>query len=328
MQTHNASQPASAARGAPEILVLSKLEPAAAMAELSARFTCYNAFESPGLETLIAAHGATIRGLVTTGGRGADAQLIDSLPALELITVYGVGVDAIDFATVRRRGIKVTNTPDVLTDDVADLAIGLFLAAARLIAAGDRAVRAGQWAKPLQSRLPHSARGRKAGIVGMGRIGKAIANRLAVFDAEIAYCKSQPASGVGYRYFADPVSLAAHCDVLFVAVPGGERTFRMIDDKVLDALGPGGLLVNVSRGSVVDEIALVAALESGRLGAAALDVFADEPNVPPALRGLDNVVLTPHIGSFTHETRLAMGQLVVQNADAYFSGHALLTRVE
>ena len=328
MQTHDTSQPADAPERAPEILVLSKLEPAAAMAELSARFTCYNAFESPGLEALVGEHGHTIRGLVTTGGRGADARLIDSLPALELITVYGVGVDAIDFATVRRRGISVTNTPDVLTDDVADLAIGLFLAATRLIAAGDRAVRAGQWSAPLQSRLPLSARGRKVGIVGMGRIGKAIARRLAVFDAEIAYCKSKPASDIAYRYFPDPVSLAAYCEVLFIAVPGGAGTFRLIDRRVLDALGPGGLLVNVSRGSVVDEAALVAALESNSLGAAALDVFADEPNVPAELLRLENVVLTPHIGSFTYETRLAMGQLVIQNADAYFGGRALLTRVE
>lgn len=327
MQPDQMPPPGGPTPDAPEVLVLARLEPAPIVAGLEARFACRNAFEAPGLEALVATHGATIRGLVTTGGKGADAALIGSLPALEVISVYGVGVDAVDLAAARRRGIRVTNTPDVLTDDVADFAVGLFLSAIRLIAAGDRAVRAGQWATPLNGRLPPSARRRQVGILGFGRIGRAIAHRLAVFEADIAYCSRRPADDVPYRYFTDALSLAAASEVLFVTVPGGAATRGMVNRDVLEALGPEGLLVNVARGSVVDEPALCATLASGALGGAALDVFADEPNVPPALVALPNVVLTPHIGSFTYETRRAMGQLVIDNLAAHFAGRPLLTPV-
>ena len=186
---------ADAISTAPEILVLAELKPKGVMATLEAQYQCRNGFDEPSLEASIARHGSSIRAVLTTGGRGAGVGLIDRLPALELIAVYGVGVDAVDLEAARRRGVRVTNTPDVLTDDVADFAIGLYLSCLRLITAGDRAVRAGLWSKPLEATLPRSARRRKVGIVGMGRIGSAIARRLTVFDAEIGYCQRRPAAG-------------------------------------------------------------------------------------------------------------------------------------
>lgn len=314
-------------RALPDVLVLADLKPENIMQRLGARYHCHNAFAAAGLDGLIASAGANIRGLVTTGGRGADAALIAKLPALEIISVFGVGTDAVDLDAVRARGIKVTNTPDVLTDDVADFAIGLFLCGQRLIASGDRAIRAGLWSRPLEDHLPRSARRRRAGIVGMGRVGQAIAKRLSAFDAEIIYYKSRPIAGLGFRHFTDLTEMAVACDVLFVAVPGGAATKGLIGRQILDALGPQGLLINISRGSVIDEPALCAALTEGTLGGAGLDVFADEPDVPAALKEHPNTVLTPHIGSYTFETRQAMGQLVLDNLAAHFGGSALLTPV-
>jgi lactate dehydrogenase-like 2-hydroxyacid dehydrogenase len=307
------------------VLVLSRLAPPQIAEALAGGFTCLNAFETPGLDALIAAHGAEIRALVTTGGRGAEAALIARLPALEIVSVFGVGIDAVDLTAAAARGIAVTNTPDVLTDDVADFAVALYLSAIRLVTAGDRAIRAGAWDRPLA--MPLSARGRKVGILGLGRIGKAIARLMEAFGAEIAYCKSRPDADVPYRFEPNPVALARSSEVLFVATPGGAATRGLVGREVIEALGAQGLLINIARGSVVDEPTLIAALEDGRLGAAALDVFATEPQVPDRLRSLDNVVLTPHIGSFTQETRTAMGQLVLDNLAAHFAGRPLLTPV-
>ncbi len=270
--------------------------------------------------------GAQVRGVYTTGTVGLDAATAARLPHLEIVAVHGVGVDAVDFAALAPRAIPVTNTPDVLTDDVADLAVGLLLAASRRLPQLDRYVRAGDWERKAPLRPARSLRGKVAGIVGFGRIGQAVAARLQAFGIEIRYFqRSQAASP--YRRSASLLDLAGESDFLVVCAPGGAATRGLIDGAVIDALGPEGLLVNIARGSLVDEAALIAALRDGRLGAAALDVFEDEPRVPASLRDLDNVVLTPHVGSFTRETRLAMGMLAADNLIAHFEGKPLLTPV-
>lgn len=266
-----------------------------------------------------------ITAAVTSGGVGASGDLMARLPQLRIISCFGVGVDAIDLDFARQRGIKVTNTPDVLTDEVADLALGLMLATARRIVEADRYVRSGAWrrgAMHLNTRM----HGKRLGIVGMGRIGQAIAARAAAFNMQIAY-HGPGAKPVPYRYEADCVALARSVDFLVAACPGGAATRGIISGAVIDALGPKGIFINIARGSVVDEPALVDALVSGRLGGAGLDVFADEPQVPEALLKLDHVVLQPHQASATHETRAAMGQLVIDNLAAYFAGRPLLTAV-
>lgn len=265
--------------------------------------------------------------LVTSGGRGASAGLIAAMPALELIAVNGVGYDGVDLAAARARDIAVTNTPDVLTDDVADLAIGLMIAAHRRIAAADAFVRRGDWAAakpfPLTTRLS----GRKLGIVGLGRIGLAIAERAAPMMRDIAYFARHRRDDVPYRYVSDVEALAHDVDVLALCVPGSAATRGLIGQAAIEALGPEGVLINVARGSVVDQDALVAALADGRLGGAGLDVFADEPRVPEALFAMENVVLQPHLGSATIETRRAMAQLVIDNVLAHANGRPLLTPV-
>ncbi len=240
--------------------------------------------------------------------------------------MFGVGYDGIDTAAARARGIAVTHTPDVLTDDVADLAIGLMLATARKIPASDRFVRAGKWQSG-KFELGTKVSGRRLGIVGFGRIGRAIAHRAEAFGMSIAYTKRTRDTEAPYPYRASPVELARAVDVLIAILPGGESTRGIISAPVLEALGPDGLFVNVARGSVVDEPALVAALASGKLGAAGLDVFVDEPNVPPALLGMENVVLTPHIGSATLQTRQAMADLAFANLQAHFAGEKLPTPI-
>ena len=270
---------------------------------------------------------ADARVLVTTGGTGADAATIARLPALGLIAVNGVGYDAVDRAAADARGIAISNTPDVLTDDVADLAIGLLLATARRLPAADRFVRQGDWAAGGRFPLTGRVSGKRLGLVGLGRIGQAIARRAAPFAGEIAYLTRNVVPNVPWRHVADVRTLAAEVDILVVIAPATPQTAGMIDRAVLDALGPAGMLINVARGSLVDEPALVAALADGRLGAAGLDVFADEPNVPAALIGSDRVVLLPHIGSATVETRTAMSDLVLANVAAFFEGRALPTPV-
>ncbi|MDL1859495.1 2-hydroxyacid dehydrogenase [Betaproteobacteria bacterium PRO7] len=282
-------------------------------------------YDAPDRAALLAQAAPEVRVAVTSGGAGMKAELIGKLPRLELIACFGVGVDAIDLAAARARGIRVTNTPDVLTDDVADLALGLVLATVRRIVAADRYVREGRWLKGPMA-LTGRIKGTRLGIVGMGRIGQAIAQRAAAFGMDIAY-HGPRAKPVPWRYEPDLLALARESGVLVVACPGGESTRRLIDRAVLDALGPAGILINIARGSVVDEDALVAALASGRLGGAGLDVFADEPRVPAALLALDNVVLQPHQGSATHATRGAMGQLVLDNVEAFFAGRPLPTPV-
>lgn len=292
-------------------------------AQLAASYTVLDVADDgtpPGAEACEA------RALITSGGKGASAALIGALPKLEIIAVNGVGYDAVDMDAARSRGIRVTNTPDVLTDDVADMAIGLIIAVYRGLYRSEAYLRAGDWAADRPLPFGRTASGRRLGIVGLGRIGKAIARRAEPMMASIAYT-GRTRQATPYAYYPDAEALAAAVDILVVIVPGNGGTERLIDRRVLDALGPEGVLINVARGSVVDEPALIDALRSGRLGGAGLDVFADEPNVPAAFLGLDNVVLQPHRGSATIETRTAMGQLVVDNLAAHFAGRPLPTPV-
>lgn len=256
-----------------------------------------------------------IRALVGGGSMRVDASLLDRLPAVEIVAVHGVGHDGIDSAAMAERGVALAITAGVLTEDVADLAIGLWLTVERRIAANDRAVRHGGWDVSLARR----ASGRRIGIYGLGTIGRAIAARAAPFASELLYTARSPKSDVDWRFVADLLTLAADSDVLILAAAAGEENAGAVDDRVLAALGERGVLVNVARGSLVDQPALIAALAAGRIAGAGLDVFADEPAVPAALIR-DDVVLSPHQGSATVESRAAMAALVVANLQAHFAG--------
>lgn len=269
-------------------------------------------------DSWLASHGADVRGVVTGGHLGIPNGLVDRLPKLEIVAINGVGFDKVDLPYAKSRRIRVTNTPGVLTEDVADLAIGLLIAALRGIPQSDRFVKEGRWPGGEIGLATKVSRCR-IGIVGMGRIGRAIARRLEGFDAVIAYT-DVARQDVPYAFHPDPVSLAADSRVLIIAASASAATRNLIGRPALEALGPQGALVNVARGSLVDEDALIAVLQEGKLGLAALDVFADEPNVPEALRALPNLVLTPHIASATVETRAAMAALVQDNLRAYFAG--------
>jgi lactate dehydrogenase-like 2-hydroxyacid dehydrogenase len=268
-----------------------------------------------------------IRAVAAGGDSRVDAGLIARLPALQIISVMGVGYDGIDVEAARARGVVVTHTPNVLNDEVADLAIGLMLAAARQLPAADRYVRSGHWEGRGPMPLARKMSGSRLGIVGMGRIGQAIAHRAQAFGMPIAYTARSAKPGLPYRFVASVEELAAGSDFLVLITPGGEGTRHLVDAKVLRALGPKGILVNVARGSVVDEAALVDALEQGVLGGAALDVFEDEPRVPARLLALPHVVVAPHIGSATHSTRQAMADLAFANLQARLAGQPLLTPV-
>jgi hydroxypyruvate reductase len=264
-----------------------------------------------------------IRGVAASGETRVDAALIAQLPALEIISVMGVGYDGIDVAAAKARGITVTHTPNVLNDDVADLAIGLMLSAARQLPAADRYVRAGDWAAKGPMPLARKMSGARLGLVGMGRIGQAIAHRAAAFGMPVAYTSRNARPELAYRHYPNATALAAESDFLVLITPGGAGTRKMINAEVLAALGPKGILVNVARGSVVDEAALIDALERGVIGGAGLDVFESEPNVPERLRALPQVVLAPHIGSATGQTRQAMADLAAGNLKAHFAGQPL-----
>lgn len=311
----------------PEILVLGGMWPQEVRDHLQQSFHCHFAQTIPAAgDAAFESIAGNIRAVLTTGMTGVTPGLVASLTALEIVSVNGVGVDAVPLALLAGKGIHVTNTPDVLTDDVADLAVALLLSTVRRLPQLDRYVRDGKW--PARAPLTHarSLKGKVAGIVGYGRIGQAVAARLQGFGLEIRYFQ-RSAGPAPEKRSSSLLALAAESDMLVLCMPGGADTRRMIGADVLEALGPEGTLVNIARGSVVDEAALVAALGDGRLGAAGLDVFDDEPNVPAALLGLDNVVLTPHVGSFTVETRRAMANLAVANLLAHFNGEPLPTPV-
>ena len=319
-----AGQSEATSNARPELLVLSSL-PAWDMEPLGEQFRLLTSRDAPDRAALLARSG-TVRAVAAPGHLGADAAFMDALPALEIIANYGVGVDGIDLDAARQRGIRVTNTPDVLTGDVADIAIALALSAMREIPRGDAHVRGGAWASgnmPLGRRF----HGCKLGVVGLGRIGAAIARRAVAFDCTIGYFNRTPQPGSPYRAFETIGDLAEWSDVLIVTVAGGAGTRAIIDASVLQALGPQGYLVNVSRGSTVDEPALLDALEAQSIAGAALDVFLNEPNIDERFKALPNVVLFPHGGSATVETRRAMGQLMRDNLTAHFAGKPLLTPV-
>ncbi|MBX4956572.1 2-hydroxyacid dehydrogenase [Rhizobium lentis] len=296
------------------------------MVDLEAKYRVHRLWEAADRQELIASVGKDIRAIATRGELGASADLMKQLPKLEIISCYGVGTDAIDLAYARANGIRVTNTPDVLTEDVADIAIGLLLATARQIPQADVFVRSGQWGNipmPLVTRVS----GKKVGIVGMGRIGKAIARRIAAFGCDISYFARHEDKDAAYTYEPDLIVLADWADFLIVIVPGGGATMKIINAPVLQALGPNGILINVSRGTTVDEEALITALQNRAIRAAGLDVFLNEPRIDARFLTLPNAVLQPHHGSGTIETRKAMGQLVRDNLAAHFAGRALPTPV-
>ena len=278
----------------------------------------------------LAAVAPRIRGIAASGESKVPADLIAQLPALEVISVMGVGYDGVDVAAAKARGVVVTHTPDVLNDDVADLALGLMLSTARQLPAADRFVRGGQW---LQGNMPLARKmsGARLGIVGMGRIGQAIAHRALAFGMSIAYTARSAKPALPHRFLPSAEALAEQSDFLVVITPGGAGTRHLVNAQVLAALGRsspgGGILVNVARGSVVDEAALIDALERGVIAGAGLDVFEDEPRVPERLRALPQVVLTPHIGSATQGTRQAMADLAFANLQLHLSGQAVRTPV-
>jgi lactate dehydrogenase-like 2-hydroxyacid dehydrogenase len=264
--------------------------------------------------------------IAASGESKVSAELMARLPALRIVSVMGVGYDGIAVAAARERGIMVTHTPDVLNDEVADTAIGLMLCAARQLPAADRYVRAGLWPQgPMP--LTRKMSGARLGLVGMGRIAKAIAQRAQAFGMSIAYTARSAKSELPYAYHPSAAALAEVSDFLVVITPGGEGTRKLVNAEVLHALGPKGILVNVARGPVVDEGALIEALQKGVLGGAALDVFENEPHVPQALLDMPHVVVSPHIGSATRETRQAMVDLAMGNLAAHFAGRPLLTPV-
>lgn len=288
-------------------------------------FILHKMWEATDPDALIAEVGARARGVIAVGA-AVDEALIARLPKLEIIANFGVGYDKVDVAAASRRGIIVTNTPNVLDEEVADLAIGLLLATVRRIPQADRHVREGHW---LTAPFPLTAslRGRRIGILGLGNIGLAIARRLAGFDVEIAYHNRRPKPDVPYCYHDTAGALAEAVDVLIVMVPGAPETRHLVDAALLRKLGPNGILINVSRGSVVDEEALIAALANGTILAAGLDVFEAEPAVPDALIAADNAVLLPHVGSASDHTRRLMSELVIRNIYSWFSGEPPVTPV-
>ena len=308
----------------PEILTVAKLWPPY-LEELQQTYVVHDRTHE-----LDAAAFAKIAPRIKAIAGGGESQvtraLMAELPALEMVSVFGVGYDRYDLAAARERGIPITNTPDVLTDDVADMGISLMLAIARTIPQADKYVREGKWPSgPMP--LARKVTGARLGIVGLGRIGSAIARRAAGFDMSIAYTSRNKVTDSPYTYYPTPAALAAEVDFLMVITPGGVGTKGLINAEVLKALGAKGYLINVARGSVVDESALIAALQNNVIAGAALDVFENEPHVPAALCAMSNVVLAPHVASATWQTRKAMADLAFGNLQAHFAGKPLLTPV-
>nr|WP_315232373.1 2-hydroxyacid dehydrogenase [uncultured Albidiferax sp.] len=309
----------------PRILQNGALTPALEAA-LATAFEVQRLADQADPQAFLAEHGARFTGLVTSAPAGASAALLASLPALRVVSSHGVGLDQIDVAGAAQRGIAVGYTPEVLNDCVADLAMALLLDVARGTSAADRFVRRGDWPQG-KFRLARKVTGQRLGILGLGRIGRAIAQRAAGFEMQIRYTNRKPVADVAWTFEPSVVELARWADTLVVITAGGAATRHLVNAEVLEALGPDGFLVNVARGSVVDQAALVQALQQGRIAGAGLDVYADEPNVPAELMALDNVVLLPHIASATRETRQAMEALTVDNLRAFYAGGKVLASV-
>lgn len=309
-----------------DILVVRPMMPSVEEA-LAEAFTVHKLYEADDKTAFLARVGSQVRGVATNGHTGCPPEIMNKLPNLEMISSFGVGYDAIDTEDCRTRGIRVSNTPDVLTDAMAETTMGLMIALCRRIPQADAYTRAGRWAAEGNFPLTGELTGRTLGILGLGRIGKEVARRAQAFKMQVVYHGRSRQKDEPYPYYASLVEMAKASDWLVCIVPGSAETDKIINDEVIDALGPQGMFVNVGRGSSVDEAALIKALQEGRIGGAALDVFEDEPNVPEALFPLDNVVLSPHQGSATHKTRWAMGDLVVRNLKAHFSGLPIITPV-
>lgn len=297
------------------------------LAALDKEFTVHKLWQAPEPKALLDGLGDRIRFIAAAGHAVVDAALMDALPKLEIVANFGVGYDGVDAATAAKRGIIVTNTPDVLNEDVADLAMGLLISTVRELPQAEKYLRAGKWEKENYPLTHGTLRGRTLGIVGLGRIGKAIAKRAEAFGLKISYFGRRKQADVPYPYYDSVLALAQAVDTLLLIVPGGPETRNLVDAKVLAALGRDGILINVARGSVVDEPALIAALQKREILGAGLDVFAREPKVPAELIALDNVVLLPHVGSASHHTRRAMGQLVVDNLVSWRDGNGPITPV-
>ncbi len=296
------------------------------MKQLDDDFAVHRYWESADKPALLTGLAADCTAAATSGHAGIKGEIVKGLPRLRIVSCFGVGYDGVDVAACKAAGIKVTNTPDVLNECVADTAWMLILATVRRAVFNDKFVRSGLWLNG-PAPLTDKVWGETLGIVGLGRIGKAIARRAEGFGMKVVYHGRNRQGGVAHDYYADLAEMAKVAKILLVMTPGGRETENMVNAKVLDALGKDGYLINVSRGTTVDEAALVAALQTGAIAGAGLDVFVDEPRVPQALLGLDNVVLQPHVGSGTVATRAAMGQLVVDNLLAHFAGKPLLTEV-
>jgi lactate dehydrogenase-like 2-hydroxyacid dehydrogenase len=310
-----------------EVLMMAQMAPMI-VDGIAEAFTLHKLWEAPDRDRLIADLAPRLRALAAGGPvhDRVDGPLMSRFPKLEMISSFGVGYDHVDAKWAGEHGIVVTNTPDVLNEEVADTALGLLLCTVRELPQAERHLRAGKWTEG-DYRLTATLRGRTAGIVGLGRIGKTIARRLEAFGVPVVYHGRNPQAGVAYRHYPDLVDMARAVDIIIVITPGGAQTRHLINSKVLEALGPNGILINVSRGSVVDQDALIAALKGRKILAAGLDVYANEPHVPPELIAMDNVVLLPHVGSGSVHTRNAMGQLVVDNLIAWAAGKKPLTPV-
>jgi lactate dehydrogenase-like 2-hydroxyacid dehydrogenase len=295
---------------------------------LDAAFTMHRWWEAADRDAFLAKVGPNIRAIATRGDLGASEAMIAACPKLEVISVFGVGYDGVHMPSCRARGIPVTNTPDVLTDDVADLAVAMLLALVRRVVPADAWVRSGDWVAKGSPPLTRKVSGTRAGILGLGRIGAAIARRCQGFGMQIAYSARSPKPGAeGWTYIPDAVELARNCDHLFVALAATPETRHIVNAEVLEALGPDGTLINISRAANVDEAALLDALEGGQIAGAALDVFEGEPNLNPRFLSAPNVLLQPHHGSGTVDTRKAMGKLMRDNLTAHFAGQPLITPV-
>jgi lactate dehydrogenase-like 2-hydroxyacid dehydrogenase len=309
----------------PEIILVAKIFPPT-QGVLEREFTCHKLYEAADRAALLKELAPRVRALATYTGWGADRALIAALPRLEIISHFGVGVDSIDLQAAQERGVAVTNTPEVLNECVADTGMALVLNVLRKFPQAESYLRSGYWASRGGYPFTTSLGGKTLGILGLGRIGEAIAKRALAFGMQIRY-HNRNRKDVPFPYDPDPVTLARNSDVLMVVTPGGAATHKLVNAQVLDALGPQGYLVNIARGSVVDEPVLLKYLQEERIAGAGLDVFADEPRVPPGFFALDNAVLLPHVASATVETRTAMGNLQIENLRRHFAGQPVLTRV-
>ena len=309
----------------PEIIITAKGH-AGTMATLQSEFNTHLLADAPDRAAFLKQHSPAVRGLATFGPMAVDGKLMDALPRLEIISNFGVGVDAINLDDAKKRKIIVTNTPDVLNECVADTALALVMNTVRKFPQSERYLRAGNWASRGPYPLTTSLGGKTLGILGLGRIGEAIAKRAAACGMKIRY-HNRNRKDVPYPYDPDPATLAKNADVLIVVTPASAETNRIINEKILQALGPEGYVVNIARGSVVDEPVLLRYLQEKKIAGAGLDVYADEPRVPPEFFTLENAVLFPHVGSATVETRKAMGDLQIENLRRHFAGKPVVTRV-